>query len=623
MCGIGGIVRVGGVRSDDSTAEVISGALTHRGPDGSGIARWSHAHLAHRRLAILDLSARGLQPMRGAGGDVGVVFNGAIYNFEDLRKELVRSGFAFESETDTEVIVHGYIAWGIDGLVQRLAGMFAFAVWDDRSRELFLVRDRLGVKPLVYASGAGYLAFASTVDSLWAAGFADELDEQAVADFLEWGVVPEQRSIFRGIRKLPPATIARWHEGEWHSRTYWEPPAAAPRRSVGFEEAVEATESLLLEAVRRRTRADVPIGALLSGGIDSALVCWALREVGSSISTFTFASPGSAEDESADALRTAAELGLPLEVLTPDSDASGLEELTAAYSEPFACGSALGMLRLSQAAKGAATVLLTGDGGDDVYLGYPQHRYLLHAQRFARLLPMAAARTAPLIGITAPATGPFSRARNYGSYISGGLGAFLRVRNSYRFLGDRAVLGSRLQDRLPLSRTIPAAAGAGRTILDDYLRYATGHQFVAEYLTKVDGATMYHGLEARSPFLDHEIWEYASALPYSTRLHQGRLKAVLREIARRRIGERVAAGRKQGFEVPVAAWLTTRWKQQAEDVLGSSLLRDEGWLESQCLLPLLRGHGTPPLPVWYAVVLGLWLQRIRQTQSRPPVATAA
>ena len=580
--------------------------LARRGPDGSGLTRWTTATLGHRRLAIFDLSERGKQPMLSDDGSIGIVFNGAIYNFPELRRQLEAHGFSFKSATDTEVLLNGYRHWGIEELARRAVGMFAFAIWDDRSRELFLVRDRLGVKPLVYSIRGETLGFASTERALRSAGFGGELNDQAVIDYLEWGVVPEQRTIYGGCEKLPPASIGKWSEGRFSLHRYWKPPRAEPSSAISFDEAVERTEEMLLTAVRRRTQADVPVGALLSGGIDSALVCWALREIGSDVQCFTYAARGQPQDESTDAGLTAREIGIPVTVLEMNEVQDEWEDFREAYAEPFACGSAIGMLRLSRAAKEAVTVLITGDGGDDVFLGYPQHRFLRTAQRLARLAP-------PGLHAGPPAgpggSGLIRRARNFTGYVLGGLGAFLRARPQARFFETNGLLGTRLQDLRPASQQLGDVPGSGRSVLDDYLEYAREHQFVDEYLTKVDGATMYYGLEARSPFLDHELWEYAAALPYSLRLHRGTLKAVLRELARRRISARVASGRKRGFEVPLGFWLKGKWQQRTDELLTDSLLSAGGWLNTGKLLKLVRQGAVPDLNLWYAVVLEMWLRR--------------
>src|ERR1017187_3418721 len=276
-----------------------------------------------------------MQPMLSADRQIGVVFNGCIYNFLELRRELESRGNRFRSDCDTEVLLHGYREWGIDALVSRLRGMFAFAVWDNPRRLLTLARDRLGVKPLVFCANGGEIAFASTISALRSAGFGGEIDPQAVLEFLEFGYVTESRAIFEGIVKLPPATILEWQEGRIAQRRYWSLPPQDAEPGVTFAEAVEETERLLVESVRLRLISDVPVGVLLSGGIDSSLVCWAMRGLGANIKAFTARAPGARSDESAHAASTAHLLGISHEIVDmPDTDFS-LDEVVAAFSEPF------------------------------------------------------------------------------------------------------------------------------------------------------------------------------------------------------------------------------------------------------------------------------------------------
>jgi asparagine synthase (glutamine-hydrolysing) len=271
-------------------------ALARRGPDSEGVAKWPNAVLGHRRLAIVDLSAAGNQPMLSDDGQIGLVFNGCIYNFLELRQDLEQKGHRFRSRCDTEVLLRGYEEWGIDVLAGRLRGMFAFGIWDQRRRTLTLVRDRLGVKPLIYSQRHGEIGFASTIGALRAGGFGDEVDPDAIMDVLEFGWVADDHSIFVGMRKLPPASILEWHDGGISERQYWKLPAGSESSPTTFEEAVEETERLLVESVKLRLIADVPIGVLLSGGIDSALVCWATRELNANLTAFTVRAPGDASD---------------------------------------------------------------------------------------------------------------------------------------------------------------------------------------------------------------------------------------------------------------------------------------------------------------------------------------
>jgi asparagine synthase (glutamine-hydrolysing) len=632
MCGITGYVGAPDVAIARRRAAPMLHALSRRGPDDEGMAEWDTGRgatlLGHRRLSIFDLSPAGHQPMGTPDGEVAVVFNGAIYNFVALRSELEQGGATFRSRTDTEVLLHGYRAWGIDGLVARLHGMFAFALWDAVRGTCWLVRDRLGVKPLCYATGAdGSLGFASTVRALRASGMVTEVDDLALADVLEYGWVDEVRSIWRGARKLPPATILEWTpDGRTTTRRYWSLPTSSGR-VVSFDEAVETTERLLLDAVEMRLQADVPVGALLSGGVDSALVCWAIRHLGADVSAFTIGTPGHDSDESDDAAATAREIGIPHRVLPMgEVDVGLLDELIEAYPEPFPVGSALGMLRVSRAVRESATVLLTGDGGDDVFLGYPRHQMLLRMQRLAQRVPAAAGPLWRGVREVVPRRGALRRARSAVDYTLGGLGAFLSSAAGLPDLRRLGVLGDRLEEVHVDARRLPWSVQAGRQVLDDYLAHDLQHQFVAEYLAKVDGATMHWALEARSPFLDTRLWEYAASLSYDVRMHGGQLKAVLREILARRVGPRAAQGRKRGFVIPVERWVSGEWRAVARRAFEDSRLADGGWIRGDRVRALLDGP-TPSTEtarlLWRLLVAERWLQREESTYGTAAVGTLA
>lgn len=616
MCGIAGIAGFSDWQAAEHNIRRMISTLAGRGPDGEGLEIWNGAALGHRRLAIFDLSEAGRQPMLSPDRSIGVVFNGAIYNFRKLRVELEDRGYQFSSNTDTEVLVHGYDAWGLDGMVARLRGMFAFALWDDRRGTLFLVRDRLGVKPLVYVCHNGQIAFASTVRALRAAGFVDQLDKLAVAEYLEFGYITDQRSIYRGARKVAAATIVEWSAGGVQTREYWRPPTSAIC-SLSFPEVVEETERLFLRAVEKRLFADVPVGSLLSGGIDSSLVCWAIAHLGGDITAFTVGTPGDPWDETADACATAKSLGIPHQVVElAGTEEPNIEEMVSAYSEPFACASALGMLQVSKAVSGSAKVLLTGDGGDDVFLGYPEHRHLLLAEKLARKAPDFALGLWNAFRESVPQLGSLKRLASFLNYTTGGLGAVtvahdgLPTHRRYGFLSEDLASVSIAQREIEWSRD------SGRNVLSEFLEYDRVTRFVGEYLTKVDGATMYHALEARSPFLDQELWEFASSLPFNLRLNRGRSKAILRELARQKLGDRVARGRKRGFGIPVQRWLVGRWRQAVADSLQRSIVEEEGWIKVEPVLEQLAiatGKGWAPNQIWYIFVLEKWLRHERDT----------
>ncbi len=620
MCGIAGIAGFDDQRAAQDAVGLMTCALARRGPDGEGLEAWPACVLGHRRLAIFDLSAAGRQPMLAADQRIGVTFNGAIYNFRELRAELAARGYNFHSQTDTEVLIQGYRAWGIDELVARLRGMFAFGLWDEEAQKLFLVRDRLGVKPLIYALGADKrIAFASTVRALRRANFVGELDEQAVVDYLEFGYVPDERVIYQGATKVPAGAIVEWSAATGaQTRTYWTPPVIEQTATPSFAEAVEETERLFLRAVEARLFADVPVGALLSGGVDSSLVCWAIAQLGGDVTAYTIGTPGDAWDETDDARATAAALGIKHRVLELSADdAPSVEEQVTAYAEPFACASALGMLRVSRAVAGEATVLLTGDGGDDVFLGYPEHKHFYLAQRLARRLPASGARVWLANGRHLPRVGPLRRAASLLNYATGGLGAIANAHDGLPVYQRHGLLGERLRDATVAQRLIPLSPASARQALTDFLAYDRRTRFVGEYLPKVDGATMHYALEARSPFLDQALWEYAARLPYDVRLRGGQLKAILRELARRHLGERVARGRKRGFGVPVQRWLAGRWRARLEELLTDSLVEQRGWLRAGAARELLArtaARGFVPNQLWYIFVLETWL-RHEQTEA--------
>lgn len=616
MCGIAGLAGSRDRQQAESNVRQMVGALARRGPDGEGLEVWTNAVLGHRRLAIFDLSDAGRQPMLSPDRSIGVIFNGAVYNFRELRVELEDSGYKFESNTDTEVLVHGYDAWGLDGMVGRLRGMFAFALWDDPRQTLFLVRDRLGVKPLVYVCHDGQIAFASTVRALRAAGFVDQLDTLALAEYLEFGYVTDQRSIYRGAHKVAAATIVEWSAGRVQTREYWHPPTPGSC-SLSFAEAVEETERLFLRAVESRLFADVPVGSLLSGGIDSSLVCWAIGHLGGDITAFTVGTPGDPWDETADARATAKSLGVPHKVIELEGTREpNIEDLVSAYSEPFACASALGMLQVSNAVAGSAKVLLTGDGGDDVFLGYPEHRHLWLAQKLARKLPDFAVGSWNAFRKSVPELGSLKRLASFLNYTTGGLGAVTGAHDGLPAYGRYGFLGENLASVSIAQREIEWSRDSGRNVLSEFLEYDRKTRFVGEYLTKVDGATMHHALEARSPFLDHDLWEFAASLPFNLRLNRGRSKAILRELARKKLGERVARGRKRGFGIPVQRWLVGPWRQAVTECLQGSIAEQDGWIKAGPVLEQLgiaSEEGQAPNQIWYIFVLESWLRHERDT----------
>ena len=627
MCGIAGIVGL----TDNETGRLkvgrMVGALARRGPDAEGLAAWPGAVFGHRRLAIFDLSEAGAQPMSTSDRTLSVVFNGAIYNFKSVRAELEKLGCRFRSNSDTEVLLHGYRAWGVEPLVRRLRGMFAFGLWDNPARKLYLVRDRLGVKPLVFACRGNQLAFASTVAALKGAGYAGAVNDDAMLDILRWGFVREEHSIYRSIQKLPAATILEWSAGDYRQYSYWQQPRPQSATTLSFHDAVGETERRLRDAVAIRLEADVPVAVLLSGGIDSSLICRAVAELGANLTAYTVGVPGDSSDESAAAVRTAKQLGVRHSVLAlGDLHMPEIEELLAAYDEPFPSSSALGMLSISRAISSAAKVVLTGDGGDDLFLGYPRHRHLWLAEHITQFLAPKFTKTWNRWGPTFR-VGPLRRAGALMDYATGGIDAFFAKSTDLAGYRAKGLLGPRLSKLRPL---FVNGADPSHGMVDQLAEYERNGRFISEYLKKVDGATMHYGLEARAPFLDQELWEFASALPVSLRLHRGELKAILRALARRRIGFGVSARRKRGFRIPAQRWLVSHWRERGEDTFSSSILAQTGWIDRANVIAELRRSaqlGRAGEELWNLFVLESWLQREHRDQAsylrrqpEPPMA---
>lgn len=589
-------------------------AIARRGPDSVGEARWPGVWLGHRRLAILDLSPAGHQPMLNGDGSVGIVFNGCIYNFLELRAELESAGHRFRSRCDTEVLVRGYEHWGMEAMMPRLRGMYAFAIWDERRRKLSLGRDRMGVKPLVYRHTAESFAFASSVGALEAAGLGGESNPEAILEYLEYGFITNSHSVYRNMRKLGPGEWLEWEMGsEPRTRSYWRMPRIDRQSKIGFEEAVEETERLLRECVRLRLQADVPVGALLSGGVDSSLVCWAMKEEKADVRAFTVGAPGEAEDESAAARAIARKLGIAHEVVELEAVGEELmEDFLAAYSEPFACQSAFGILAVSQRIKPLATVLLTGDGGDDVFLGYPFFQNIHRSETLAGQLPGVSAGLWETVREAWPQAGSLGRVRSFLDYTTGGLGPYARLHDGLPYLEQNGLLGERLQGLKLPQRQIPPSIQSARQLLEESLDLHWQLHFTGEFMTKVDGGTAHYALEARAPFLDHKLWDFAAQLPGGLRLEGGVLKAILREIARRRVNAEVGSRAKQGFTVPVS-----RWMRDGKSPLWAALRErprvvEQGWMDAAALERLLgqpeaRQELRPGL--WHVLMLEQWLRR--------------
>jgi asparagine synthase (glutamine-hydrolysing) len=623
MCGIAGLLSL------DSVPPVIDamlGAQVHRGPDAAGSWADQTCALGHRRLSIIDLSDAARQPLSNEDGTIWITFNGEIYNFLDLRCVLEELGHRFRTRTDTEVVIHAYEQWG-PTCVTRLRGMFAFGLWDQPRRRLVLARDRLGKKPLHYAQVGSRLLFASELQALLASGLVPrEVDLPAIDAYLSWGYVPAPHTAFRGVRKLPPAHLMTVDvQGDRfvvRDERYWSL-ARLPKRDLTEEAAVEALREKLAEAVRIRLMSDVPLGAFLSGGIDSSVVVGLMARASSgAVKTFTIGSADPRFDERASARRVAEKWGTAHQEFVVEPDALAvLPTLVRHFGEPFADSSAVPTYYVAKLTRSAVTVALTGDGGDESFAGYERYRAGLLADRLdripgvrqaaalaARMLPGGAARTRRyrarrfLAGMARP---PVSR---YAGWVSGSAGHFSDAEK-------QAMYTPAMREALDLT-----AASAWMSALfadandldavDRLMAVDVASYLPYDLLVKADISSMAHSLESRSPFLDHEVMELAARLPTSMKLRGGAGKHLLK----RAFGDLIPAGNlelpKRGFGVPVGEWLRGPLLPLLGDALLSANSIGRGYFEPAALQKRVRQHAEGEqdhgYTLWSLLMLELW-----------------
>jgi asparagine synthase (glutamine-hydrolysing) len=569
MCAISGIFAHGELRPVDANVlRAMNDVQRHRGPDDAGFHLEPGVGLGHRRLSIIDLST-GKQPVYNEDETVSVVFNGEIYNFQPLRRELEGLGHRFRTRTDTEVIVHAWEQWGRD-CVRRFRGMFAFALWDRRRAELFLARDRLGKKPLYYAPlNDGTVAFASELKALLKhPALIRDVDPMAIEEYFALGYVADPRCILRAVRKLPAATtlvIARGAREVPQPVSYWDVSFARVRP----EDEAQVIGTLLErfeEAVRLRMIADVPVGAFLSGGVDSSgVVAMMARASSLPVNTCSISFGDRAFDESAYAERVATALGTKHFVGAVDPDDFGLiDRLATIYDEPFADSSALPTYRVCELARKHVKVALSGDGGDEVFAGYRRYRWHMNEEKLRRLLPAALRR--PVFGLLARVYPKADWAPR-----------IFRAKTTLDALSRSAVDAYfdsvSIADRRVRAQLFSARHRAdlqGYTALDMFRRHARELDgldplarvqyidlktyLVGDILTKVDRASMANSLEVRVPLLDHELVEWAAGLPRDLKLRNGECKYVFKKAVARHVPADVVYRPKMGFAVPLARW---------------------------------------------------------------------
>jgi asparagine synthase (glutamine-hydrolysing) len=550
MCGIAGIVNNPEALE---AARGMTGRLGHRGPDGEGYATYSGMALGHRRLAILDLSPAGIQPMRSRCGRFTIALNGEIFNYTELRAELEGP---FRSATDTEVLLEACAAWGIERALERANGMFAFALWDSHERELTLARDRNGEKPLVYFWNGTTLAFASELKAL-AGLHSSRLDPAAVDAYLALGYVPAPLAIFRDCRKVPAGHLLRFRSGPFERppepQRWWFPERTLPSPQESNSDRAGELRLLIADAVRLRLRAEVPVALALSGGVDSSAIAAECGGQGESLDTFTVVFDGDQTDLP-HARAVARHLNLrhhAIEVASPAA-ARQLDLAAAHYDEPFADSSALPALALASALGGRYKVILTGDGGDEAFAGYA------HYERIAAKQFLKAA---------AAASGFADGSGSIGVYVQSKTTFCLRERA--RLLGDHSP-GSTLARLLASDGYLRAApsGGALRRAL-----WSDRHLYLANDLTyKMDIALAAFGMEGRAPFLDHRILEWAQGLEAKDLVHGREKKVLLRRAYREALPAGVLDRAKHGFGAPIASWLAGPLQEIVRETLPCPLL---------------------------------------------------
>ncbi|MCR9247845.1 MAG: asparagine synthase (glutamine-hydrolyzing) [bacterium] len=616
MCGIAGVFAFDRARAVPAElARAMADRMTHRGPDGDGVRAGPGYALGHRRLSIVDI-AGSPQPMALPDERLWVTFNGEIYNYQELRAELQNQGVVFRTNGDTEVLLHGYRAWGT-GLASRLRGMFAFAIVDEAEHTLYAARDRLGKKPFYFTEHDGQFAFASELKALHALGIDRTLRADAVAQFFALRYVPDPLSIFQGVEKLPPAHWCLVKDGAVQQRRYWQLEfATAPKPDR--ERLQGEVLAQLDEAVRVRLMGEVPLAPFLSGGIDSyAIVDSMTRLLGRDVTACTIGFSDPAFDERPEARESAAACGATLneEELTAE-DLLDLAWLEDTFDEPFSDSSAVPTYHVSRLARRHVTVALSGDGGDEGFGGYRRYLFDVRENRTRSKLPRGVWRA---LGSMYPKADWLPRAlrakRTLQNLASPPAEAYARSVSAHLPEEALAVLrpehhAAAGNPHAPLLAAYEAHAHLSsplqRAVQTDLVTWLAG-----DILVKVDRASMAVSLECRAPFLDHQLLEHAATIPSAWHLAGGRTKSFLRDTLGTRLLPAALERKKRGFSVPLRRWCRGPVGDAVEEVLGDSMLRE--WLASDTVRQLLerhrRGVGDHAEMLWAVLVFARFLRR--------------
>ena len=619
MCGIAGILRVDGAPAGADLLGAMTSAIAHRGPDGDGFFCDGSVGLGHRRLAIIDL-ATGDQPMATEDGSVVLVFNGEIYNFRELRRELEGRGATFRTTSDTEVILQAYEAWGVDCL-PRLRGMFAFSLWDRPRRRLFLARDRVGIKPLVYAWDGRRLLFGSEIKALLEdPGLPREIDWQALRDFLTLHYIPGPRTIFQAIRKLPPASylLLDLERGEPEVHRYWDL-RFAPDPRPSEAEWLEGLRWHLTDAVRSHLVSDVPIGAFLSGGVDSSTVVALMAQATEGrVRTFSIGF----DDADFDELRHARDVARRydtqhFEYVVKPNALDTLPRLAWQFDEPFADSSALPTYYVSKITREHVTVALSGDGGDENFVGYT--RYARASRLHEQLDGFPAVLARPLLRLAARLLPGGVRGQGYLDMLGAGpVDRYFKLMAYQRSETLRSLLSPAAREHVEPVVTpdlFRRLAAEGRA--PDYvsaLQYLDIHCYLPEdILTKVDRTSMAVSLETRVPLLDHVLMEYVATMPTALKFKEGAGKVILKRAMAGDLPAGILERRKMGFGLPIASWFRGELTDYVRDVLDGRRTRQRGLVDPRAVSALLDEHQGGGRDrsgqIWALLALEEWARR--------------
>lgn len=649
MCGIAGLLNVD--RSEDNGPRLTGmvACLANRGPDDKGT--WTSLdgryHLGHTRLAILDTSSAGHQPMLSASGRYALVFNGEIYNYQELKSADLKS-YPYQGNGDTEVVLAAFERWGVKEAITRFRGMFAMVIVDLKEREWFLARDRIGIKPLYYIGTGSGMAFASTLRPLVAAGLAGtDIDPEALFHYVRCGYIPAPLCILSGVRKLKAATLLRGKaNGVVEESIYWQPGRPASRLAAGSastQDCVDEIESLLSRAVKLHMVSDVPLGAFLSGGIDSSTVVALMQQVSRQpVRTFTVGVKDEAYDEAARARAIARHLGTDHveHYVTEEEMADLIPTLPDVYDEPFADSSQLPTLMISRVARQAVTVCLSGDGGDEVFGGYNRYVFMHRWGRLIRALPVGL-RQALATSIASIGPETWSRSMEMLGHClpSGAVPALPgdkmhKIARLLKGAGPWEVHRSLVSICAEPSAVLrhPSDLFLDHDILESgfprdcdgveaQMLHDMNFYLADDILVKLDRATMSVGLEGRVPYLDHELIDRVSMLPLDLKIRGGEGKWLLRRIQARHLPRELTRGPKRGFGIPLARWLRGRLRDTVEDVLDAAQLGSDGYFAPEVVRATwarhLAGHTDESHSLWALFMFQSWKKRMQSWRVLP------